>query len=615
MVRNRYILLADIFLVALGAFAAFVLRLDWSFPEYKWSCLYFAAAAVVIKPTIFFMFGLYRRYWRYAGVAELVSVFVATSLATIVLAVLVAAALWTDTIDSFPRSVIGIDWLITLMCTGGVRLAVRVMSESFGTLPSAKTQDGLRRVLVAGAGDAGAMVVREMQRNPQLGIVPVGFLDDDPTKRGKRIYGVPIIGPLEKLASVVTAERIGEVVIAMPRAGGRTLRRVAELCRDAGVPSRTMPGVFELIDGNVSVNRLRKVEIADLLRRSQVGGSPQTAAYLKGQTVLVTGAGGSIGYELCRQIAFAEPRLIVMLGHGENSLFDAMHRLREAAPGVRLLTVIADVRNGPRIKAIFERFRPEVVFHAAAHKHVPLMEENPEEAITNNVIGTYRVVEAATAAGTQRLVLISTDKAVQPSSVMGATKRMAELVVRTAARNQSRAFMVVRFGNVLGSRGSVVPLFKQQIERGGPVTVTHPDMKRFFMTIPEAVHLVLEAGGLGRGGELFVLNMGEPVLIVDLAKDLIRLSGISEDEMPVIFTGMRAGEKLEEALWEDGASVEPTTNPDVLRVTELEGASHDDVGTLVQRMIDAAVRDDRMALQVHLAECVHDFVPSAARPH
>jgi FlaA1/EpsC-like NDP-sugar epimerase len=385
---------------------------------------------------------------------------------------------------------------------------------------------------------------------------------------------------------------------------------VVDLCLRSGVSSRTMPGVFELLDGHVSVNRLRRVEIADLLRRSQVTGNLDAAVYVSDQTVLVSGAGGSIGSELCRQLAFARPGHLVLLGHGENSIFETQVRLREQFPAARLTAVIADVRDEQRLGHIFQRFRPSVVFHAAAHKHVPLMEENPEEAISNNVLGTLNVVNAAVNYGVQRLVLISTDKAVAPASVMGASKRLAELVVRDAARRCGRAFVVVRFGNVLGSRGSVVPLFKRQIEGGGPVTVTHPDMKRFFMTIPEAVHLVLEAGGMGRGGELYVLNMGQPVRIVDLAQDLIRLSGLETGDVRIDFTGMRSGEKLEESLWESDADVEPTSNRDILRIVERGDSPGQGLDEVIRALARAVATGDRESLNLALLQSVPSFAPS-----
>jgi FlaA1/EpsC-like NDP-sugar epimerase len=387
----------------------------------------------------------------------------------------------------------------------------------------------------------------------------------------------------------------------MPRASGAVLRVVADDCRRVGVESHTIPGVFELLDGDVSVSRLRQVDIVDLLRRDPVVSSPDASLFVEGRRVLVTGAGGSIGFELCRQIAHARPQLLVLLGHGENSIFEAHASLREAFPTVKLETVIADIRNRDRIVRVFDRVLPEIVFHAAAHKHVPLMEENAEEAISNNVMGTKNILDVSLRTGVARFVLISTDKAVSPTSLMGASKRVAERLVRAVAKSTGRAFVIVRFGNVLGSRGSVVPTFKKQIESGGPVYVTHPDMKRFFMTIPEAVHLVLQAGGMGRGGELFVLKMGEPLRIVELAEDLIRLSGLSLEDIPIIYTGLRPGEKLEESLWEEEAIVAPTSNPEVLEVTEESAMDYEQCARLVEAVHVAAQRADRQAIDTALA--------------
>jgi FlaA1/EpsC-like NDP-sugar epimerase len=416
------------------------------------------------------------------------------------------------------------------------------------------------------------MVAREAQRNPQLGMDIVGFLDDAVVKHGKRIAGVPVLGPADSLESVVTSHRIGQVVIAMPTAAGSAIRVLAEACRRLDVPSKILPGVYEILGDRITVRRLRDVEITDLLRRDPVRHEHTNLDYVVDQVVLVTGAGGSIGAELCRQVAMARPRSLVLVGHGENSIFDIDAELRRLFPSLELHPVIADIRDGGRVRELFERVRPAVVFHAAAHKHVPLMEANPDEAVTNNIIGTARLVDAAVHVGAGRFVLISSDKAVSPRSIMGASKRVAEQVVHLAARTHGRAFVVVRFGNVLGSRGSVVPIFKQQIERGGPLTLTHPEVQRYFMTIPEAVHLVLQAGGLGRGGEVFVLNMGPLVKVVDLAQDLVRLSGLDPEEIPTIFTGLRPGEKLIEELWEDDARVDATAHQDLFAVTEHQRA-------------------------------------------
>jgi FlaA1/EpsC-like NDP-sugar epimerase len=529
------------------------------------------------------------------------------------MAALVAAGMVTRWVTEFSRAVIFIDWLLTLSATGGLRMAVRPAGES--QRPPRSGADALKRALIVGAGDAGSMVVREVRRNPQLGIDPVAFLDDDAVKVGKRIHGVPVIGGLGSLPALVEQHGIAEVIIAMPKAPGAVVRAVTEACRLTGTPSRIVPGVFELLGGQLTVSRLRQVEIADLLRRDQVSTHPGTGIYLAHKRVLVTGAGGSIGSELCRQIALANPAHLVLVGHGENSIFDALGHLREQFPGVAVEACIADIRNPARLGTCFREARPHIVFHAAAHKHVPLMEDNPEEAITNNIIGTGNVVEACVVASVERLVMISTDKAVAPTSMMGASKRLAEMIVREGARRSGRAFSVVRFGNVLGSRGSVVPIFKRQIERGGPITITHPDVTRFFMTIPEAVHLVLQAGGLSSGGELFVLDMGRPVRIVQLAEDLVRLSGFSTAEIPIVFTGLRPGEKLEEELWEKNALVESTDHPEVRRVREHDPIDGAELMAALGALAAAAASGERLRIEAALAQWIPTYVPSSVQKH
>jgi len=611
--RNRYVLVADLFAIGLCLLGAFVLRLDWFFTQsadLTTAFVYAVVAGVLAKPAVFHAFGLYRRYWRYAGMADLLVVLTAVSVASAILALLVALGVMAGIVPFFPRSVLAIDWLLTLACVAGVRLSQRIVAEGWRPGPR-DAAPASRRVLIAGAGDAGALVAREIEKNPQLGIHPVGYLDDHPTKLGKRIYGVPVVAPLAGLEDAVVRLDAAEVIIAMPTAPGAVVRSVFEACARARVPARALPGLFELLDGGVSVNRLRQVDISDLLRRAPISPQPDAGMYLQGRVVLVTGAGGSIGSEICRQVAHARAARLILVGHGENSIFDIANRLREVHPQVQIRPVIADIRDADRLRAIFAAEHPAIVFHAAAHKHVPLMEEHPEEAVTNNVIGTRTLVDAALGAGVERFVLVSTDKAVAPTSIMGATKRMAEAIVRRVAAQHGRAYLAVRFGNVLGSRGSVVPFFKQQIERGGPVTITHPDMNRFFMTIPEAAYLVIKAGGVSRGGELFVLNMGEPVRIVDLARDLIRLSGLAPADVPVVYTGLRPGEKLTEELWEPDSLVEPAGGSDVFRVREAHDAL--DAPTLeraVEELRQAAARGD--ALQIHriLSDCIPTFVSS-----
>lgn len=611
-IRNRYFLVGDIFLIALSVWGAYALRFDWMFSRDEFPIV--LACALVVKPVAFYLFGLYRRYWRYASLWDLIAVVFASTAAAVVLAAIMVGLRLVGVILEFPRTVIPIDWLLTTTLIGGLRMSVRVLAETQKTPRMTSSDSAAKRVLVVGAGNAGVMVVREMQRNPHLGMVPVGFLDDDPVKQGKTILGVRVLGRLEAVAGCAVTAGAQEVIIALPTAPGTVVRGIVERCREVPLPARAIPGVFDLLDGKVSVNRLRNVEISDLLRRAQVPLEARPRDYIRGRTVLVTGAGGSIGSELCRQVARDQPRRLVLLGHGENSIFDVQCQLREDYPALDVVPVIADVRSRERLDQVFAQVRPDVVFHAAAHKHVPLMEDNPQEAITNNVFGTRNVVECAVRFAVDRLVMISTDKAVAPMNLMGASKRLAEIIVRRTARARNRRFAVVRFGNVLGSRGSVVPLFKAQIARGGPLTITHPEMRRFFMTIPEAVHLVLEAGGHAKGGELFVLNMGEPVRIVDLAHDLIELSGLARDDIPITFSGLRLGEKLDERLWEEGATVTPTGTSDVLRVVEADRSEGNSFDAGLQDLEGAVSKGTSLAIQHSLAQLIPTYSPSPERP-
>ncbi|GMV22314.1 MAG: dTDP-glucose 4,6-dehydratase [Acidimicrobiia bacterium] len=604
--RNRYLLVSDVLAVGLAAWAAFAFRFDWNFTATRPEFLPFALTALAIKLPTFFLFGLYRRYWRYASLWDMVAVVLATFLASVLLSLVVVTGSIIGWFPGLSRSVPPLDWVFTLALTVGVRVSIRVLAETIGRRP-AKAAARSRRVLIIGAGEAGTLVAREMQKNPQLGMRPIGFLDDDREKANKQIAGLAVMGALRDLSLVQKAQQVDEAVIAMPRAGGPLVRSVVDRCREINLSFRVVPGIFELLDGQASVTRLRPVDIADLLRRPQVPAQPSAAGYLTGARVIITGAGGSIGSELCRQVAHLSPQHLVLLGHGENSIFEIAGELRTRFPQVSIETVIADVRDQERIRRAFRRVQPTVVFHAAAHKHVPLMEENPPEAVTNNVAGTRNVLDAAVQVGVKRLVLVSTDKAAAPTNVMGASKRIAEALVARAAREHGVAYAVVRFGNVLGSRGSVVPIFKAQIERGGPITVTHPDVRRYFMTIPEAVHLILQAGGLAHGGELFVLDMGQPVLLREMAADMVRLSGFDQGEIPIVFTGLRPGEKIEEILWENDATIEPTARGDIRRVREPFAVDDGNLSGLVDRLLDAAARDDDDRIQRLLSE----GIPSA----
>lgn len=450
--------------------------------------------------------------------------------------------------DGFPRSIILMAWLMNIGALGGMRLALRMRRDFH--LARQRLGAHSQPILIIGAGDAGAILAREYVKHPEINCTVVGFLDDDVSKQRLHVAGKPVLGTRNDLERVVNEYGVSQLVIAMPSVKGQVIRDTVDQGRKLGLKIKTVPGIYELVNGTVSVNQVRDVQIEDLLGRDEVRMDLEAiAAYLTGEVVLVTGAGGSIGSELCRQVCRFSPKQLLLLGHGENSIYEIDVELRRKYPELDVKPIIADIQDEARIRQVLQQYRPGVVFHAAAHKHVPLMEYNPSEAIKNNIFGTLNVARAADEFGVKRFVLISSDKAVNPTSVMGATKRAAEYIVQSFASHSETIFVAVRFGNVLGSRGSVIPLFKRQIASGGPVTVTDPRMMRYFMTIPEAVQLVIQAASMGNGGEVFVLDMGEPVRILDLARDLIRLSGFEPDvDIPIVYTGIRPGEKLYEEL-------------------------------------------------------------------
>lgn len=612
-VRNRYILLGDLVLIVLAVLGTFVLRFELGplFYLYLPFAYWMILVSLIVKPIVYYFFGLYRRLWLYASIQELKLIAAAVTFASASVALVMLLLYTLNVVDAYLRSVFVIDWLLSLLAVGGLRFTLRLVAEMnknhISSLPGATR---VKRVLIVGAGDAGAMVVRELQKNPQLNLIPVGFLDDNPTKLKQQIHGVPIVGTVSDLTRVLDRLHVDEVIIAIPSAPGRVVRTVADVARLKGVPFRTMPGIYELIGGKVSVSRLREVDITDLLRRQPTRiRDEKVGSTLSGKIVMVTGAGGSIGRELCRQIARWEPEQLIMIGHGENSIFDALLELKEAFPSLAINPVIADLRDRKRLENVFTQFKPQVVYHTAAHKHVSLMEINIEEAVTNNVQGTKNLVEISILNDVDRLVMISTDKAIRPVNIMGATKRIAEMIVLDAGRRAGKSYSVVRFGNVLGSRGSVVPIFNSQIARGGPITITHPDMKRYFMTIPEAVYLVLQAAGMGQGGETFVLNMGQQVRILDLAEDLIRLSGLEPGrDIEIVFTGVRPGEKLSEDLWDEGFQFKSTEHPDIFRLDTTEPLLGDRLSNTVESLIQLA-RDGKSS---EIIDLLDNFIPGAA---
>lgn len=586
-VRNRIFFVSDIALLPLAALLAYLIRFEgtnWDAGT-AFGMTRFVMVAVPVKLALFYLMGLYARLWRYASVTDLELIARASVLSGVVVTVVGGFLLpILDVIPSrVPFSVLVLDACLTGIFVGLPRFAARL------SLRRARSESA-RPAIVVGAGAAGGLIVRELLENAKLGITPVGIVDDDPLKQGLRLNNIPVLGKLSDLSSVASRLNVSDVIIAIPSAPGKVVRDVVRRASASGLETRTVPGLYELLAGKKLVTALRGIEIHDLLRREPITtDAAQVSSLVTGQTVLVTGAGGSIGSELCRQLARLDPARIVALGRGENSIFDLLQELHRDFPHVAIDPVIGDVRDERRMQRVFASHRPYSVFHAAAHKHVPLMEANVSEAVLNNVLGTSNVVFCSAMCEAEHFVLVSTDKAVRPTSVMGATKRIAEFIVHEVARDHQR-YVTVRFGNVLGSRGSVVPTFMRQIAAGGPVTITHPDMTRYFMTIPEAVQLVLQAAALGDHGEVFVLDMGEPVRVLDLATDMIRLSGLEVGtDIEIKFLGTRPGEKLYEELFFSDSVAVPTVHPKILRArdSDFPADGHD----LIQQLIDGATKN------------------------
>lgn len=598
--RRWLLIIIDILFLNLSLWLAFALRFDWKIPgyyrDYYWQIALFV---VGLRLVLFLFFGLYRGVWRYIGISDLITILKSVSLGSILVA---AASFFTRRIDymkwglplhwleGYPISVIVAEWLGAIIFIGGLRLGLRLLQSHRAATRYRHLEK--KRVLIVGAGDAGEMVVRQLIAHPEYGYQPMGFVDDDRSKHGKKIHGLPILGGRDNITQIVQSKEIEEIVIAIPSAPGSVIKSLVEECRRARVRFKIIPGIQDIIEGEVNLNQIREVELEDLLRRPPVKlNLEEIAGYLSRRRVLVTGAGGSIGAELCRQIVKYNPARLVLLGKGENSLYEIEHELLNV-PGLDLVTLVADVNDPYRIQQVFARQKPQVIFHAAAHKHVPMMESNPTEAVKNNIFGTRVLAEAALKYEAERFVLISTDKAVNPTSIMGATKRMAEDVIASLVGRGRTKFMTVRFGNVLGSRGSVVPLFKKQIAAGGPVTVTHPEMQRYFMTIPEAVQLVIQAGAMGSGGEIFILDMGKPVKILDLARDLITLSGLEpEVDIPIEFIGLRPGEKLYEELLTAEEGVNATKHSQIF-VARPRGFKNTELNRMLKEL-EAASRGGR----------------------
>jgi FlaA1/EpsC-like NDP-sugar epimerase len=578
---------------------AYLLRFNFLIPQdflhVMWQSLLWIAP---LKALVLWQFGLYRGVWRFASLPDLKRILAAVGVA----ALGVPVVLYMFHLLA-PRSVLVLDPLLLILFMGGSRFAYRAWKEHrlYGLL---QTQG--KPVLILGAGDAAAMLVKEFERSPDWRVV--GLLDDQAELHQRQIHGVKVLGAIADLVGWSARTGAVHAIIAMPSASHQMRRKVLEMCASAGIEALTVPSFDDLISGRVRVSQIRRVEVEDLLGRDPVQlDDAGLHGLITGEVVLVTGAGGSIGSELCRQIARFNPQLLVLFELNEYALYRLEQEFREAMPQQSIACVIGDVKNAARVAGVLRRFQPSVVFHAAAYKHVPLMEwENVSEALANNVLGTYTVAAECKQAGVPKVVLVSTDKAVNPTNVMGASKRLAEMVCQGLQDEEGTRFVMVRFGNVLGSSGSVIPKFREQIAKGGPVTVTHPEVTRYFMSIPEAAQLVLQAGMMGQGGEIFVLDMGEPIRIAHLAREMIRLSGFTEDEIKVVFTGLRPGEKLYEELLADDERSLPTPHPK-LRIARARTADSVWVASLL-KWVEAAPAKEEAAIKQDLKVWVEEYV-------
>ncbi|MEN6508725.1 MAG: nucleoside-diphosphate sugar epimerase/dehydratase [Smithella sp.] len=614
-----FMILTDIVIFVLALSGAYLIRFE-ALPETipVQQVFHLLLWIVPLKFAIFFFFDLYRGMWRYTSVGD----FWALVRACLVSTVLVMVIIWaTKSFKGYSRGVFLIDLLLTFILTGGARMAIRsYFAVRMSSEPITRMRDKVKliRVLIIGAGAAGEKILREILDNYTLHYDVVGFIDDDFTKQGRSIHGIPVLGNVSHLQKVLQKEDIQQILIAIPSASGDQIRRIVEACQKCNTSYKILPGIGHLIDGRVSVKLLRDISYEDLLGRSPVQLDTEGIRnYLDGKTILVTGCGGSIGSELCRQIVKYQPGKLILLDSSESNLFQIQMEMQNEYYYRHAEAVLGQVQDEVLMNSVFEKFKPMVVFHAAAYKHVPMMEKNPWQAVTNNIIGSRVLMETALRHQVDRFVVVSTDKAVRPTNVMGASKRVTELIMQSLQGNHTR-FMAVRFGNVVGSSGSVIPFFRRQIEQGGPVTVTHPEVNRFFMTIPEASQMILQAGTMGEGGEIFILRMGTPVKIADMARDLIRLSGKEPDvDIKIVFTGLREGEKLYEELITVGEDILPTGHK---KVMVLRSSSHlNEAGYLqearkrlyrdIDELAELAARHDAKGIKVKLKVIVPEFTP------
>jgi FlaA1/EpsC-like NDP-sugar epimerase len=622
--RNFLIVLAvDVFFAAFSWYFAHLLRFNFDIPPDTAAVMSHILPVVLLTKIItFYLFDLYKGMWRYTSIDDVINIIKAGSVGSLML---VALMVFTHRFEGLSRATFIIDWILTLFFIAGYRVGIRVFfwfggQDRPGRIASLRLfafrggkKHGTKRLLVLGAGDCGEKIFREIRDNASLRYGVVGFLDDDLMKVGKQLHGVPVLGTTHDLGRVVESVKADEALIAVPSASAAQMRTLVERCKESGIPFKTVPGMGELIDGKVTIKAIRDVAYRDLLGREVVRlDEDRIGAYIQNARVLVTGAGGSIGSELCRQICRFQPRSLILYERAESPLYEMDIELKESFSRVKIISLLGDIRDRSQLSKAYAAHRPQVVFHAAAYKHVPMMEVHPWKAVRNNILGTRNVMEVSRRFGVSRFVLVSTDKAVRPTNVMGASKRVAELLAQSqnGCELSGTKFMTVRFGNVVGSVGSVVPLFKKQIEKGGPVTVTHPDVTRYFMTIPEACQLILQAGAMGEGGEIFVLDMGTPVRIVDMARDLIRLSGFEPDvDIKITFIGLRPGEKLYEELITEGEGIVPTTHE---KIMVLRGKTCDSarLNGAIETLAELAQEQEEAGIRAKLAEIVDDYRPA-----
>jgi len=578
-VRYAFLLLIDTIIITLALFLSLQLRFEGMVPvQYQVAMVKLMPLFILVSLFFLIAHKLYARVWEYASIGEMFAILRATTFGMGVIVLII----YIFPLPHLPRSIYILTWILMNLFIGASRLSWRLFKKSYFNSNDAEGS----RVLIVGAGDAGNILVREIENNPALQLKAVGFVDDDPTKLKKILHDVPVLGTTKEIPYLVKEMAIDEIIIAMPSVSGDKIRPIFDLASKTNARVRILPGVYQNGNGSL-VSHIREIKMEDLLRREPVNiDLNQVSAYIQGRVVMVTGAGGSIGSELCRQIGKLNPEKLLLVENCENNLFDIEQELLQQKDRVNIYPLLVDIRDKDKLERFFRKFNPQVVFHAAAYKHVPMMELHPDEAISNNVIGTCNVAKLADQYRVETYIQVSTDKAVNPTSVMGASKRLAELVVKDIGRNSPTRFATVRFGNVLGSRGSVVPTFIKQIESGGPVTVTHPEMRRYFMTIPEAVQLIIQAGAMAKGGEIFVLDMGEMIKIDDLARDLIRLYGFEPDkDIKIVYTGIRPGEKLYEELFTNKEEMDATVHKRIFISKREMDSKYQDINKRIETLI------------------------------